>query len=131
MVGYDCSLRNEPIRGPMKLKVFACILFFSVSAFAQLSEPPNDLGVKLGHIHLMVKDVEAQTRFWTEMMEGKVVKNGPLTLIQFPGVFVMLRQGEPSGPPAGSIVDHFGFVLKDITAARAKWKVAGVNYTVG
>src|SRR5262249_8003573 len=108
------------------LVLSTCILLYSVSAFAQLAEPANDLGVQLGHIHLVVKDVDAQTRFWTEMMGGKVVKNGPLTLIQFPGVFIMLRQGEPTAPPAGSIVDHFGFALKDIDAARARWKAAGV-----
>lgn len=122
----------EPkLRLSRTLAVFACVLFPSVFAYAQLAEPANDLGVRLGHIHLLVKDVAAQTRFWTEMMGGTVVKNGPLTLIQFPGVFVMLRQGEPTAPPAGSIVDHFGFALKDINAARARWKAAGVNYTIG
>jgi catechol 2,3-dioxygenase-like lactoylglutathione lyase family enzyme len=115
----------------LTLTLLAVMLFPSVFAFAQLAEPANDLGVRLGHIHLLVKDVAGQTRFWTEMMGGTVVKNGPLTLIQFPGVFVMLRQGEPTAPPAGSIVDHFGFALKDINAARAKWKAAGVNYTIG
>jgi len=110
--------------------VFALILV-SIPASAQLGEPANDLGVKLGHIHLTVKDVEAQTRFFTEMLGGTVVKNGPLSLIEFPGVFIMLRQGDPSGPPAGSIVDHFGFVLKDINAARARWKAANIMYTVG
>jgi catechol 2,3-dioxygenase-like lactoylglutathione lyase family enzyme len=111
--------------------VFAWSVLSSTCAFAQLGEPANDLGVRLGHIHLLVKDVESHTRFWTEMLGGTVVKNGPLTLIQFPGVYIMLRQGDASAPPAGSIVDHFGFVLKDITAARAKWKAANVKYTVG
>ena len=98
--------------------IFLSVILNCISAFAQLAEPANDLGVRLGHIHLVVKNVEAQTKFWTEMMGGTVVKNGPLTLIQFPGVFIMLRQGDPKAPPAGSIVDHFGFVLKDINAAR-------------
>src|SRR5262245_1701889 len=84
-----------------------------IPAFAQLGEPANDLGVRLGHIHLTVKDVAAQTRFFTEMLGGTPVKNGPLSMIQFPGLFIMLRQGDPTAPPTGSIVDHFGFVLKD------------------
>src|SRR5438128_9191114 len=111
--------------------VFLSVILNCISAFGQLAEPANDLGVRLGHIHLVVKNVEAQTKFWTEMMGGAVVKNGPLTLIQFPGVFIMLRQGDPTAPPAGSIVDHFGFVLKDINAARAKWKAADIKYTIG
>lgn len=111
--------------------VFASAILSCTLVFAQLGEPPNDFGLRLGHIHLTVKDVEAHRRFWTEMLGGTLVKNGPLTLIQFPGVFVMLREGQPTAPPAGSVVDHFGFVLKDITAARARWKAANINYTVG
>ncbi len=111
--------------------VFALSALFSTQAFAQLGEPPNDVGVRLGHVELTVKDVEAQRRFWTGMMGGTLVKNGPLTMIQFPGVFILLQEGESTAPPAGSVVDHFGFVLKDITAARARWKAANVKYTVG
>ena len=61
------------------------------------------------------------------MFGGTLVKNGPLELIQFPGVFVMLRQGDASGPPAGTIVNHFGFTVKDMPASLAKWKAANVE----
>jgi catechol 2,3-dioxygenase-like lactoylglutathione lyase family enzyme len=119
--------------GPALFAVTAlvCIVAFSSPALAQLGEPPNDLGVRLGHVHLTVKDVEAQRRFWTEAMGGTAIKNGPLTMLQFPGLFVILQEGQSSAPPAGSVIDHFGFVLKDISAARAKWKAADVKYTVG
>jgi len=93
----------------MKLKLssmivsaaFLGLILNCISAFGQLAEPANDLGVRLGHIHLVVKNVEAQTKFWTEMMGGAVVKNGPLTLIQFPGVFMIKTPGNwmrVSGP---------------------------------
>jgi catechol 2,3-dioxygenase-like lactoylglutathione lyase family enzyme len=95
-------------------------------ARAQLVEP-NQVGVRMGHVHLAVKDVEAQKRFWISAMGGTLVKNGPLELIQFPGVFIMLRQAESSTPPAGSIVDHFGFVVKDMPAALARWKAADIK----
>ncbi len=113
------------------LALAGCLaLVTSTPAFAQLA-PPNDLGVALGHIHLVVKNVDAQKEFWTTMLGGTMVSNGPLTLIQFPGIFIMLRQGEATGPPAGSIVNHFGFVYKDLAAARARWKAAGVKFDVG
>ena len=109
-----------------------CWLLFPASnpARAQLA-PPNDIGVALGHIHLAVKDVESQKQFWTTALGGTLVTNGPLTLIQFPGVFIMLRQADAAEPPGGSIVDHFGFVYKDLAAARARWKAAGIKYDVG
>src|SRR5262249_46311182 len=94
-------------------------------ALAQLVEP-NQLGVRMGHVHLAVKDVEAQKRFWIGVMGGTLVKNGPMELIQFPGVFVMLRQSDSATPPTGAILEHFGFVVKDMPAALAKWKAAGV-----
>src|ERR1019366_1484044 len=76
---------------------------------------------------LFVKDVEAQKKFWTAEMGGKAVQNGPLLLIQFPGVYIMLRQADNATPPEGSIVNHFGFVWKDLPAAIAKWKGDGVE----
>ena len=106
------------------------VLLSSTPALAQLA-PPNDIGVALGHIHLAVKDVEAHKPFWTTMLGGTLVTNGPLTLIQFPGIFVMLRQADAASPSAGSVVDHFGLVYKDLAAARARWKAAGVKYDVG
>jgi catechol 2,3-dioxygenase-like lactoylglutathione lyase family enzyme len=39
----------------------------------------------------------------------------------------MLRQADPTGPPAGSIVDHFGFAWKDMPTTLAKWKADGVE----
>jgi catechol 2,3-dioxygenase-like lactoylglutathione lyase family enzyme len=100
--------------------------FLVIPAGAQLA-PANSAGVTMGHIHLFVKDVEAQKKFWTTEIGGTVVMNGPLMLIQFPDVYIMLRQADPTGPPAGSIVDHFGFVWKDLPAALAKWKADGVE----
>ena len=105
-------------------------LAWSTAALAQLA-PANDMGVALGHIHLAVKDVEANKQFFTTMLGGKLVTNGPLTLIEFPGIFVMLRQADAAAPAAGSVADHFGLVYQDIAAVRARWKAAGVKYDVG
>lgn len=106
------------------------IIHSALPAAAQLA-PPNAAGVTMGHIHLVVKDVPAQEHFWVDMMGGTPVKNGPLSLIQFPGVFIMLRQDDPSGPPAGSIVDHFGLIWKDLPAAIAKWKANNIELEQG
>lgn len=108
------------------LTALAIALLWATPTRAQLVEP-NQIGVRMGHIHLAVKDVDAQKQFWISVMGGTLVKNGPLELIQFPGVFIMLRKAEPSGPPAGTIVNHFGFVVKDMPASLARWKAAGIT----
>ena len=86
------------------LTFLAIAVLWVTPALAQLAEP-NQVGVTMGHVHLAVKDVDAQKQFWISVMGGTLVKNGPLELIQFPGVFIMLRKAEPSAPPAGSIVE--------------------------
>jgi catechol 2,3-dioxygenase-like lactoylglutathione lyase family enzyme len=108
------------------LLILMSAVFAAMPACAQLA-PPNDAGVTMGHIHLFVKDVDAQKQFWTATMGGTVIQNGPLTLIEFPGVYIMLRKSDPAGPPAGSIVDHFGFAWKDLPATLAKWKADKVE----
>lgn len=109
---------------------FRSFLAFAVvvaaPALAQLV-PPNAAGVTMGHIHLAVKDVDAQKQFWVSMMGGTVVKNGPIELIQFPGVYIMLRKSDTATPPAGAIVNHFGFVVRDMPGSLAKWKAAGLT----
>ena len=102
------------------------LLLAAAPARAQLAMR-NQLGITMGHVHLTVKDIEAQKQFWTTVMGGTVVKNGPLELIQFPGVYVMLRQGDTSGPSAGTIVNHFGFTVKDMPSWLAKWKAANIE----
>src|SRR4051812_37784444 len=109
-------------------KMLGCLIValavWSTPAAAQLAEP-NQLGLRMGHVHLSVTDVEAQKQFWVGAMGGTLVRNGPLELIQFPGVYVMLRKVDsPIEPPAGSIVNHFGFIVKDMPAALRAWKAA-------
>lgn len=100
-------------------------LLVAAPASAQLFQP-NQLGVTMGHVHLTVSDVDAHKRFWIDHLGGTLVKNGPIELIQFPGVFVMLRKGDASGPPAGTIVNHFGFIVKDMKGSLEKWRAAGI-----
>jgi len=91
--------------------------------------PPNAAGVTLARIHLRVRDVEKQKAFWISEIGGKLVRNGPVELIEFPGVSITIEQGEPLGTAAGSMIDHFGFIFKDVPAMMAKWKADGFKVT--
>jgi catechol 2,3-dioxygenase-like lactoylglutathione lyase family enzyme len=102
---------------------------FGLIAFPALAQlaPPNATGVTMGHVHLFVKDVAAQQQFFTAL-GGTPVKNEKLEMVQFPGVFVVLRQADSvTGTPEGSVVNHFGFVWKDLPGMLAKWKAAGLK----
>jgi catechol 2,3-dioxygenase-like lactoylglutathione lyase family enzyme len=103
--------------------VFLPVILLSLGwpALAQLA-PADDAGVRLGQIGLIVKDADAERRFLIDMMGGVPVENGKTSMIQFPGVYVIVTQGDPTGPSAGSFVNHFGVVIKDVDAYRAKWE---------
>jgi catechol 2,3-dioxygenase-like lactoylglutathione lyase family enzyme len=95
------------------------------NASTQLAAP-GDSGVVMGHLHLAVKDLDAQRKFWSAL-GGTPLQNGALALIQFPGAFVMLRQAEPTAGTVGSTINHVGFLVKDIAPWIAKWQAAGLK----
>jgi catechol 2,3-dioxygenase-like lactoylglutathione lyase family enzyme len=101
------------------------ILACAVSAPSQLVAP-NAAGVSMGHIHLTVRDIDANKSFFL-LLGGTPVANGPLQLIEFPGAYVMLRKGEPSGGSVGSTVNHFGFQVKNMKDWLPKWQAAGLK----
>src|SRR5580704_10568144 len=114
----------------MNLRIFlACAAFGAALLPAQLVSP-NSTGDAIGHIHLNVKDVEAHQRFWTQV-GGTPVNNEKLQMMQFPGIYIILRKQDSTGGTVGSVINHFGFHVKNFDAAVAKWKAAGLNVEAG
>jgi catechol 2,3-dioxygenase-like lactoylglutathione lyase family enzyme len=108
------------------------LLFIALWVAAFLTSPradgqlaaPGEAGVVMGHLHLAVRDLDAQRAFWTAL-GGTPVQNGSLQLIQFPGTFVMLRRAEPTGGTVGSVVNHVGFLVKNLQEWQGKAQAAG------
>ena len=105
------------------LRVVALVLMVS-PAFAQLAVP-NDAGLTFGHVHLNVTDIELHKRIWVEHFGGVVVERGPLTAIRLPNFLVALRDREPTGGSQGSVMDHFGFKVRNLAKFLASWRAAG------
>src|SRR5216684_5400198 len=96
---------------------------------AQLAAP-NETGVTMGHVHLVMQDVEAGKKFWLAM-GATPTKLGANDFMKFPGVLILLRKGEPSGGSVGSVVNHVGFMVPNIQESVAKWKAAGLKTEPG
>lgn len=100
-------------------------LAMATPARAQLVTP-NSAGVAMGHVHLVVRNLDA-ARTFLQQLGGTPMKNGTLEIVQFPGAYVNLRQGEPTGGTVGSTVNHFGFNVKKMSDWLPKWQAAGLT----
>ena len=113
----------------MKAAIFTLCLALTASVASAQLLPPNPAGVSMGHMHLTVRDLDANNAFFA-LLGGKPVKNGPLQLIEFPGMYVMLRKGELAAGSVGSSVNHFGFQVRDMSEWLPKWKAAGLKMDI-
>ena len=113
----------------MRLLLGSILVLVCVApAHAQLA-PPNAAGITYGHVHLNVKDVEVHKRLWVEHFDGVVVQKGPLVAVKLPGMLIAFRQAEPTGGSEGTVMDHFGFKVRNLAEMLKAWRAAG--YQVG
>jgi catechol 2,3-dioxygenase-like lactoylglutathione lyase family enzyme len=49
-------------------------------------------------------------------------------MMQFPGIYILLRKQDYTGGTVGSTVNHFGFYVRDFDATVANWKNAGLTW---
>ena len=103
-----------------------CVATAATPAFAQLA-PPNAAGAAIGHIHINASDVDAQVKFWTTV-GGQIVQREKITMVQFPGIYILLRKQDYTGGTVGSTLNHFGLYVKDFAASSAKWKAVGLKW---
>ena len=109
----------------MRLLLTAAVTSLLVSpAYAQLAVP-NDAGLTYGHVHLNVSDIELHKQLWVDHFGGVVVQKGFLTTVRLPGFLVVFNAAEPTGPSQGSVMDHFGFKVRNmakfLVLLTSKW----------
>lgn len=114
----------------MRRRIFILSLALVPLLFASLSEgqlsSPNDSGVSVGQVYLVVADVGASVQFWANL-GGVPFKFGPGMGVKFPGVLILLRKGEPTGGTVGSVINHIGFRVLNVQESLPKWKAAGAT----
>lgn len=109
------------------LSLAAAMLLPLSTSWAQMVAPGD---VSMGHVHLLVPDVDANQKFWVAM-GGTPLKLGDgdtaIYGVHFGDVRILLRKMDPTGPAIGSTVNHIGFYVPNVKAAIAKWKAAGLK----
>ena len=108
---------------------FACALVVAmmVPVGAQLL-PPDDVGLTMGHVLLNVSDVAAHKQFWISQFDAKPVKVGKLDGVTIPGLVVLFRVQQRTGPSEGSTINHVGLKLRKLQDFTARFDKAGYKY---
>ena len=106
------------------LLVVAWYAVFLTSAGAQFA-PQNEAGLTMGHVHMIVRDVEAARKFWVDQVGATPVKVGQAQAVKMDGMLVVFRQGEPTGPLDGSVINHIGLTVPSLTEPIARFTAAG------
>lgn len=115
---------NSLLRG--SLTIAALIVGLATPAYAQLS-PPNSAGVTYGHTHLTVTNLAAHKKLFVDVLGGTLLERGTRTLVKFPNMLIVFYERPPTGPTQGSVMDHFGFKVKDIAAMSKAIQAMGLE----
>ena len=112
--------------------VLLCASVLTATTAAAQPAPFNEIGVTMGHWHIVSKDVEANKKLFLAM-GGKLFMPGGNPLVMFPGVYVnlVLNDEKGDGGTEGSVVNHVGFIVDNVQQRVAQWKAAGVNVLPG
>ena len=112
----------------------ALSIAFTLTAGTAAAQPApfNEMGVTMGHWHIISKDVEANKKLFLAM-GGKLYMPGGNPLIMFPGLYINLVLGTEKGDGAtqGSVVNHVGLIVNHVQQRVAQWKAAGVTVLPG
>jgi catechol 2,3-dioxygenase-like lactoylglutathione lyase family enzyme len=102
------------------------------STAAAQPAPFNEIGVTMGHWHIVSKDLEANKKLFLAM-GGKLFMPLGSPLVMFPGLYINLNLGteKGNGGTQGSVVNHVGFIVDNVQARVAQWKAAGVPVLPG
>ncbi len=114
---------------------------FIVAALALLAAAPRavpellnkEAPVVVGHYDLNVTSIDEHLRFWVDTLGGTVADFGDsdIAVIEFPDIFIVLRESPPTGPTRGTTFDHIGFAVPDVPALTTEVVANGYELTVG
>jgi catechol 2,3-dioxygenase-like lactoylglutathione lyase family enzyme len=120
-----------PTTGPILVALSIAFTLTAGTAAAQPA-PFNEMGVTMGHWHIISKDVDANKRIFLAM-GGKLFMPGGNPLIMFPGVYInlVLNAEKGDGGTEGSVINHVGFIVDNVQRRVAQWKASGVTVLPG
>jgi catechol 2,3-dioxygenase-like lactoylglutathione lyase family enzyme len=92
------------------LRIVAVGFLAILPAVTQNSAPE----VTFGHIHINSADPDKTIAFWTDIMGLQTWSRDSLKGVGTIGVLILITPKSPSGPSAGSGIDHISFKVPDL-----------------
>ena len=111
-------------------RIFAASLLMVLPLLAQ----PGRGGATMTHVHVNSADPEAAIAFWTGALAVSGYSTGTMTGITMQGGVVLFSKAAPTGPSAGSAIEHIGIRVPDfapLMARLAKTSYKGSQATPG
>lgn len=103
------------------LRIIAFWLLATLPAVAQRRVP----NITFGHIQINSADPDKTIAFWTDVIGLSTWSRGSLNGVSTLGVLILITRSAPSGPSAGSAIDHIGFKVPDVQPFIAKLAKTG------
>ncbi len=121
------------------MRFFPALLLLSLlsaTTYSQQLASFNSAGLTYGHVHLNVSDMERHKEIWVNHFGGRLVEKGTnaqgnpiLTAIVLNNMLVALSPRDPSMESSATVMDHFGFKVRNMDTFLAKWESDGLPVT--
>ena len=111
----------------MKKLVFLILVVLPLQCVQAQLATPDENGIRFGHVHLNVPDAEQHAALWVEHVNGVRTMLGSQIAIKFPNMLLVLREQEPTMGSQQTVLDHFGFKVRNIQSFIDKWEAAGLE----
>ncbi len=116
--------------------VITLLCLLSVPAHSQMLASFNEDGLTYGHVHLNVSDMDRHIQILEDHFGGRTVRKGSnaqgeplLTAIVLNNTLVALSPSDPSMPSSETVMDHFGFKVRNMERFLDKWRADGLPVT--
>lgn len=107
------------------LMLVACMVV-ALPVLGQLAEP-DESGIRYGHVHLNVTDVEHHKALWEKHFNATGADRGSQSAVALPNTLILFSEAEPRRGSRDSVLHHFGVKVRDIQAFLADWRADGLE----
>jgi len=105
----------------MRYLILFILSLVVLPAWGQLAEP-DESGIRYGHVHFNVSDVERHKALWMKHFNATDADRGALSAVAMPNTLLLFTEAEPEAGSRDSVLHHFGVKVRDIEVFLSDWR---------